>query len=78
MINFHPLVSTMTHFIDAVIARQGFDKFLCKSPVLRPRYRCDGPHAATRSSLTDDPVTEKDKAVVHVSNMGFRHIEREL
>jgi len=66
------------NFIDAVIARQGFDNFLCKSPILRPRYRFDGPHAAAWSSLTDDPVTEKDKAVIHVSDMGFRHIEREF
>jgi hypothetical protein len=73
-------VQTLHHvnFINAVIARQLVDKFPRKTSVLRPRYRRNGPHAAAWFSLADDPVPEKDKAVVPVRDMGFRHIEREF
>lgn len=73
-------LQTLHHvnFVNAVIARQLVDKLPRKTPVLCPRYRRDGPHAAAWSSFPDDPVAEKDKAVVHVRDMGFRHIEREF
>lgn len=63
---------------DTMIAGEGFGKFANKPLGLFLGYGRDDGHASMRPSLANDPVPQKDKAVVDVGDMGLGHIQRQL
>ena len=61
-----------------MIAGKGFGKSVNKPLGLFLGYcRYDG-HPSMRPSLADDPVPQKDEAVVDVGDMGLLHVQRQL
>lgn len=63
---------------DTMIAGKGFSEPANKPLRLFLGYRCDDGHAPVRPSLANDPVPQKDEAVIDVSDRGFLHIQRQF
>src|SRR4029077_9695529 len=63
---------------DTMIAGKGFSEPANKPLGLFLGYRCDDGHASVRPSLANDPVPQKDEAVIDVGDMGFLHIQHQF
>src|SRR5215471_12175196 len=61
-----------------MIAGEGFNEPANKPLRLFLGYRCDDGHAPVRPSLANDPVPQKDEAVIDVGDMGFLHIQHQF
>src|SRR6516162_8517629 len=61
-----------------MIAGKGFSEPANKPLRLFLGYRCDDGHAPVRPSLANDPVPQKDEAVIDVGDMGFLHIQHQF
>src|SRR6516162_209104 len=61
-----------------MITGKGFSEPANKPLRLFLGYRCDDGHAPVRPSLANDPVPQKDEAVIDVGDMGFLHIQHQF
>src|ERR1700739_525402 len=61
-----------------MITGEGFCHFTSKCLGLLLGYRRDNRHSSMRSAFPNDPVYQKDKAIIDVGDMGFLHIQRQL
>lgn len=63
---------------DTMIAGKGFGELANKPLGLFLGYRRDDGHPSMRPTLADDPVPQKDEAVIDVCDMSFLHVQRQL
>ena len=68
----------MSTVLTSMIAGEGFGQSANKPLGLFLGYRRDDGHASVRPSLANDPVPQKDEAVIDVGDMGLFHIQRQL
>src|SRR5664279_1561010 len=72
----HLAVQALHHvdLADIVIAGESIGHPVSERFGFLPGYRSDCHHAPGRSPLSDNPVSQEDKTVVDVRDMGFIHI----
>ncbi len=63
---------------DTMIAGKGLGQSADKPLGLFLGYCRDDGHLSTSPSLANDPVAQKDEAIVDVSDMGLLHVQRQL